>query len=166
MAQFIGDAEGAIVSLEQVTDGVLAKLPKLRIVAKYGVGIDNLDQAAMQRRGVALGWTGGLNKRGVAEMTLAFMIGLCRQLFVSERMLRTTGDWTKRGGVQLSGRTVGVIGVGFVGKDLITLLKPFNCRIKVNTITRTDSPRRARNRSTPNLTLSRCIRRSTIRRAA
>jgi phosphoglycerate dehydrogenase-like enzyme len=132
--EFIGDAPGAIVSLEKVTDAVLAQLPTLRIIAKYGVGIDNLDQAAMQRRGVALGWTGGLNKRGVSEMTLAFMIGLCRQLFVSERMLRGQGDWTKRGGVQLSGRTVGIIGVGFVGKDLIELLKPFGCRILVNDI--------------------------------
>jgi D-3-phosphoglycerate dehydrogenase len=134
LAAFIGSADGAIVSLEKITDPVLAKLPKLRIVAKYGVGIDNLDQEAMRRRGVVLGWTGGLNKRGVAEMTLAFMIGLCRNLFFSERMLRTQADWTKRGGVQLSGRTVGIIGVGFVGKDLIELLKPFGCRILVNDI--------------------------------
>lgn len=133
LAAFIGAADGAIVSLEKVTDAVLAKLPRLRIIAKYGVGIDNLDQAAMERRGVALGWTGGLNKRGVSEMTLAFMVGLCRNLFFSERMLRA-GDWTKRGGVQLSGRTVGIIGVGHVGKDLVTLLKPFGCRILANDI--------------------------------
>jgi phosphoglycerate dehydrogenase-like enzyme len=134
LVDFIGDASGAIVSLEKVTDTVLGSLPGLRVIAKYGVGIDNLDQAAMQRRGVALGWTGGLNKRGVSEMTLAFMIGLCRQLFMSARLLRDGADWTKRGGVQLSGRTVGIIGVGFVGKDLIELLKPFGCRILVNDI--------------------------------
>jgi len=126
--------DGAIVSLEPVTDAVLAQLPQLRIVAKYGVGIDNLDTEAMARRNVALGWTGGLNKRGVAEMTLGFMIGLCRNLFFAHRGLRENKDWTKRGGVQLSGRTIGIIGVGHVGKDLIELLKPFDCRILVNDI--------------------------------
>ena len=143
LVRFIGDAEGAIVSLEKVSDAVLAGLPRLRIIAKYGVGIDNLDRPAMARRGVTLGWTGGLNKRGVAEMTLAFMIGLTRQLFVSERLLRASADWTKRGGVQLSGRTVGIIGVGFVGKDLIALLKPFGCRILVNDIVEQDDFYRA-----------------------
>ncbi len=88
----------------------------------------------MARRNVALGWTGGLNKRGVAEMTLGFMIGLCRNLFFAHRRLREDKDWTKRGGMQLTGRTVGIIGVGFVGKDLIELLKPFGCRILVNDI--------------------------------
>jgi D-3-phosphoglycerate dehydrogenase len=126
--------DGAIVSLEPVTDVVLAQLPQLRIIAKYGVGIDNLDTEAMARRNVALGWTGGLNKRGVAEMTLGFMIGLCRNLFFAHRDLRENNDWTKRGGMQLSGRTIGIIGVGFVGKDLIELLKPFNCRILVNDV--------------------------------
>lgn len=134
LSAFLKECDGAIVSLEAVTDELLEQLPELRIIAKYGVGIDNLDVEAMRRRNVALGWTGGLNKRGVAEMALGFMIGLCRNLFFAERGLRTQNDWTKRGGVQLSGRTVGIIGVGFVGKDLIELLQPFGCRILVNDV--------------------------------
>jgi D-3-phosphoglycerate dehydrogenase len=134
LADFLKNCDGAIVSLEPVDDALLAHLPELRIIAKYGVGIDNLDVEAMTRRNVALGWTGGLNKRGVAEMTLGFMLGLCRNLFFSHRLLRERNDWTKRGGFQLTSRTVGIIGVGFVGKDLIELLKPFGCRILVNDI--------------------------------
>jgi phosphoglycerate dehydrogenase-like enzyme len=134
LAEFLSDCDGAIVSLEPVDDALLARLPELRIIAKYGVGIDNLDTDAMARRDVALGWTGGLNKRGVAEMTLGFMLGLCRNLFFSHRDLREKNDWTKRGGFQLTGRTVGIIGVGFVGKDLVELLKPFHCRILVNDV--------------------------------
>ena len=134
LADVLKDCDGAIVSLEPVDDGLLAQLPRLRIIAKYGVGIDNLDTDAMSRRNVGLGWTGGLNKRGVAEMTLGFMLGLCRNLFFSHRGLREQNDWTKRGGVQLTGRTIGIIGVGFVGKDLVELLKPFGCRILVNDI--------------------------------
>jgi phosphoglycerate dehydrogenase-like enzyme len=134
LVDFLKECDGAIVSLEPVDDTLLAQLPALRIIAKYGVGIDNLDVDAMARRDVALGWTGGLNKRGVAEMTLGFMLGLCRNLFFAHRDLRENNDWTKRGGFQLTGRTVGIIGVGFVGRDLIELLKPFNCRILVNDV--------------------------------
>jgi len=134
LVDFLKECDGAIVSLEPVDDTLLAQLPELRIIAKYGVGIDNLDVDAMARRDVALGWTGGLNKRGVAEMTLGFMLGLCRNLFFAHRDLRENNDWTKRGGFQLTGRTVGIIGVGFVGRDLIELLKPFNCRILVNDV--------------------------------
>ncbi len=134
LSAFLKDSDGAIVSLEAVTEDLLAQLPELRMIAKYGVGIDNLDVEAMRRHNVALGWTGGLNKRGVAEMALGFMIGLCRNLFFAERGLRAHNDWTKRGGVQLSGRTVGIVGIGFVGKDLIELLKPFGCRVLVNDV--------------------------------
>jgi phosphoglycerate dehydrogenase-like enzyme len=134
LAEFLKDCDGAIVSLEPVDDALLAQLPELRMISKYGVGIDNLDTDAMKRRNVALGWTGGLNKRGVAEMTLGFMLGLCRNLFFAHRLLRENNDWTKRGGFQLTGRTIGIIGVGHVGKDLIELLKPFDCRILVNDV--------------------------------
>ena len=71
---------------------------------------------------------------GDVRVTLGFMLGLCRNLFFAHRDLRENNDWTKRGGFQLTGRTVGIIGVGFVGRDLIELLKPFNCRILVNDV--------------------------------
>ncbi len=134
LTAFLKDCDGAIVSLEPVDDALLAQLPELRVISKYGVGIDNLDTDAMSRRNVALGWSGGLNKRGVAEMTLGFMLGLCRNLFFAGRQLRDADDWSKRGGFQLTGRTIGIIGVGFVGKDLIELLRPFGCRILVNDV--------------------------------
>ena len=73
-------------------------------------------------------------RRGVAEMTLCYMIGLCRHILFSAQGLRDRQDWEKMGGTELSGRTVGIIGVGFIGKELIDLLKPFNCEILVNDI--------------------------------
>ena len=133
LARFFADAEGAVVGLEKVGETLLSRCPKLRIVAKYGVGLDNIDQEACRRRRVAVGWTGGVNRRSVSEMTLACMIGLCRRVFHGAREL-AQGRWKKEGGRQLSGRTVGVIGAGNVGKDLIALLKPFGCRVLVNDI--------------------------------
>lgn len=129
----IGDAEAAIVGLELITDQLLAAVPQLKIVAKYGVGLDNVDRAACERRSVAVGWTGGINARSVAEMTLCFMLGLPHNIFHTSTLLRR-GTWLKRGGVQLSGRTVGLIGLGHVGKEVARLLAPFGCRILGNDI--------------------------------
>src|SRR5262245_4977713 len=63
--------DAAIVSFEPINDRVLAALPELKVVSKLGVGLDKIDPAAMQRRGVRLGWTPGVNKRSVAELTLS-----------------------------------------------------------------------------------------------
>ena len=130
LIQFLTGFEAAIVGTEQITDAILAALPDLKFIAKYGVGLDNLDQRALENRGIGLGWTGGVNCRSVSEMALAFMIGLCRNLFVTSQKLHH-GEWDKRGGVQLSGKTVGIIGCGHVGSDLLELLQPFRCNILI-----------------------------------
>lgn len=129
----IADAEGAIVGLELISDELLAAVPQLKIVAKYGVGLDNIDRAACDHRGVVVGWTGGLNARSVAEMTLCFMLGLAHNIFRTSMLLRQ-GTWLKRGGFQLSGHTIGIVGIGNVGQELIRLLAPFGCRILGNDI--------------------------------
>ncbi len=133
-AEFVGDAAGAVVGLEPVSEAVLAKCPELQIVAKFGVGLDNVDSAAAEKYCVKIGWTGGVNRRCVAEMTLCFMIGLSRHVLFSARNLVAENDWNKNGGFDLSNRVVGIIGVGFIGKDLVELLKPFGSKILVNDI--------------------------------
>ena len=134
LVDFMQGTEGAVVGLEPITAEFLDRCPDLKMVSKYGVGIDNVDRDACAERGVAIGWTGGVNRRGVAEMTLCMMIGLMRGIFFSERRLREARNWEKDGGTQLSGHTVGIVGVGFVGKELVELLRPFGCRILVNDI--------------------------------
>ena len=133
LIDFFADADGAIVGLEPVTAEFLDKLPKLRIISKYGVGLDNIDMEACKERKVNIGWTGGVNKRSVAEMALGFMLALSRNLYVTSNQLKQL-HWNKNGGLQLTGKTIGIIGVGHIGKELLTLLKPFNCRILVNDI--------------------------------
>ncbi len=133
IAYFDG-ADGVVVGLEPITEQVLAACPDLKIVSKYGVGLDNIDQAACINRHVHIGWTGGVNRRGVAEMALCYMIGLSRNVFFAARRLRDRQDWTKAGGTDLSGRTIGLIGVGHIGKEVVGLLQPFGCSILVNDI--------------------------------
>jgi D-3-phosphoglycerate dehydrogenase len=133
---FIAFARGRrklITALEQIDDDTLAALPELEVISKYGVGTDMLDLRAMARRGVRLGWTGGVNRRSVTELALAFMIALLRDLPQVDREV-STGTWRNRTGRQLSGRTVGIIGCGHIGKDLTPFLRAFGCAVLAHDI--------------------------------
>jgi len=123
----------AIVGLERVDEEVLSQLPDLKVISKYGVGLDGLDVPAIARRGIKLGWTGGVNRRSVAELTLAFALAMFHRVPECDVALRR-GHWQKLVGRQLSGRTVGIIGCGFVGKEVVALLAPFECRVLAHDI--------------------------------
>ncbi len=133
LTAYLADADAAIIGLEPVDAALLDRCPRLRIIAKYGVGLDNIDTAACHQRGIAIGWSGGLNRRSVAELTLCLMLGLSRNVFRTAALLRG-GVWEKDGGAQLSGKTVGLIGLGFVGREVARLLAPLHCRILGNDI--------------------------------
>jgi phosphoglycerate dehydrogenase-like enzyme len=133
LAAYFQEADAIIVGLEKITSDLLNKLPDLKIIAKYGVGLDNIDIEACKSRNIKIGWTGGVNRRSVAEMALGFMLALCRNLYVTSTQLKQ-GFWNKNGGSQLTGKTIGIIGAGYIGRELIELLKPFNCKILVNDI--------------------------------
>lgn len=133
LIEYIKDADGIIVGLEPIDNEVLDNCSNLKIVSKYGVGLNNIDLIACKKRDIMIGWTGGVNKLSVAEMTLGYMLMLCRNLFLTSNKLKN-GIWDKSGGFQLSGKTIGIIGVGHIGKEVIRLLQPFGCTILVNDI--------------------------------
>jgi phosphoglycerate dehydrogenase-like enzyme len=128
LVEFARGRRKLITGLERIDESILAALPELKVISKYGVGTDMLDKQAMIRRGVRLGWTGGVNKRSVSELAIGFMISLLRQIPLVGREVRD-GIWTNRKGNQLSGRIVGVIGCGNVGKDLVPILGAFGCNV-------------------------------------
>lgn len=133
LIEFLKDADGAIVGLDQINDEILSQCPNLKIVSKFGVGLDNINSDDCKKHNVAVGWTGGVNRTSVAEMALGFMLMFSRNLFITANQLKN-GNWNKSGGFQLSGKTIGIIGVGYIGKELIRLLKPFGCKILVNDV--------------------------------
>jgi len=133
LIEFLKDADAAIIGRDPVTKATLEALPQLKIISKYGVGLDNLDINSIKEKGVELAVTAGTNKRSVAELTLSFMLGLCHRTFIgAERIKR--GEWIREGGHDLSGKTIGIIGCGNVGKEVVQLLKPFGCEILIRDI--------------------------------
>ena len=133
LIDFLRGHERAITALERLDDRVFAALPELKVIGKFGVGLDSIDLEAMTRHGRKLGWRGGVNKRSVAELVIAFAISCLRLVPQANGSLRG-GKWQQFAGRQLTGRTVGIIGCGHVGKDLATLLRAFDCELLAHDI--------------------------------
>lgn len=133
LIKFLKDADAAVVGTEPITARILDNASRLKIISKYGVGLDNINEKLLEQRNIDLGWTGGVNKRSVAELTLCLMLGLCRNIFSAGFKLKQS-NWDKNGGQQLTGKTVGIIGCGHTGSEVIRLLKPFQCNLLANDI--------------------------------
>ena len=137
LIKYLKDADAAIVGLDKIDSNILVNSKKLKIISKFGVGLDNINIKDCEKQNVAIGWTGGVNRTSVAEMALGFMLMFSRNLYMTSNQLKD-GNWNKSGGFQLSSKTIGIIGVGYIGKELIRLLEPFGCKILVNDIIEQD----------------------------
>ena len=128
---FLAGAEQAIVGLEKITFDVLSRLPELKLISKYGVGLDSLELEAFEKLQVKLAWQGGVNKRSVSELALGHMLSALRNLFELQQLVKA-GGWNNKTGRELSGQCVGLVGFGHVGQDLALLLQNFGCRVLAN----------------------------------
>jgi phosphoglycerate dehydrogenase-like enzyme len=130
---FVGDAKGLILGLEKAGSSLFNYCKNLKVISKYGVGLNNIDIDAAQAASVMVLHTPGVNRRSVAELTLAFMIGISRNIFNSIASVKE-GSWVKNGGFEISGKNIGIVGFGNIGKDLACLLKPFGVNIYANDV--------------------------------
>ena len=133
LATFLDGRRKAITALERVDEALLSRLPELRLISKIGVGLDMIDRDALERHGVELRVHPGTNSRSVAELVVAFAIALLRHVPQAAGELRD-GTWRQPKGRCLTGRTVGIVGFGHVGRDLARLLEAFGCRLLVHDV--------------------------------
>ncbi len=128
LVEFLRGHDKAITGLDVLDDAVFRAAPELRLVSKYGVGLDMIDLGAARRHGVSVRWTPGVNRQSVAELTICFMIALCRSVVPLARAI-SDGGWRHPGGRQLSSATVGIIGCGHVGQQVARLCGAFGARV-------------------------------------
>jgi phosphoglycerate dehydrogenase-like enzyme len=133
LIEFLRGYGKAITGLEALDDAVFRAVPELRVVSKYGVGLDTIDLEAARRHGVSVRWTAGVNRQSVAELTIAFMIALARNLMPLAREVRD-GGWTHGGGRQISSATVGILGCGHVGQSVARVCRAFGARVVAHDI--------------------------------
>jgi D-3-phosphoglycerate dehydrogenase len=130
-AQHLADAEALLVrSAVQVTGAVLEKAPKLRVIGRAGVGVDNVDLDAATAAGVLVMNTPGGNAISVAEHTLALMLAMARHIPQANASTRA-GKWEKKKflGNELRGKTLGVVGLGSIGRQVVKRARAFEMRI-------------------------------------
>lgn len=133
LVRFLRGHDKAITGLEALDAALFGAVPELRVVSKYGVGLDMIDLDAARRCGVSVRWTPGVNRQSVAELTIAFMISLCRRFVPLATDLRY-GRWGHGGGRQLSSATVGIVGCGHVGKTVARLCRAFGSTVLAHDI--------------------------------
>ena len=128
LVNFLSSADKAIIGIEQISAEVLDQLPKLKVISKYGVGINNLDVASLKSKGVKLGFTPGVNKQSVAELALTLMLLSLRKIHRNHNEI-IEGIWSQEKGVELFGKTIGLLGFGNIGQKLASILQSFDCQI-------------------------------------
>lgn len=130
LIDFLQDQHMAIVGLERMSQDVLEQLPQLKVISRFGVGLDTVDLTAVAQLGIRLSVTAGANKRAVAELVIGLAINVLRHLPNAHQALRA-GIWQQQKGKELSHSCVGIVGFGAVGKEVALLLQTWGCRIMV-----------------------------------
>jgi len=133
LVDFLKDSRMAITALETIDGGILEELPNLEVIGKYGVGLDMIDLNAMHKYNVKLGWTGGVNKTSVAELVISLSTLLLHKAVYANNEVKK-GEWYQIKGRELSSSTVGIVGCGHIGKEVVKFLQPYGCRILAHDI--------------------------------
>ena len=133
LLEWVADVDGVICGDDQFTERVLRSAPKLKVISKWGTGIDSIDKEAARRLGIAVRNTPDAFTHPVADTVLGYILCFARQLPWMDRDIRA-GRWEKRPSVALRERTLGVIGVGNVGKAVIRRAVAFGMDILGNDI--------------------------------
>ncbi len=129
LIEAIKDAQALVVrNRTKVTAELIAAAPNLKVIARAGVGLDNIDIAAADRAGVVVVAGLGANAVSVAELTLGLALALSRNI-ASQDQITKSGSWTRTPGTEISGKTWGLMGCGATGRATANLLKGFNCRV-------------------------------------
>jgi len=132
LLEMVSDVDVIIAGTEQITDKVMSKAKKLKMISRVGIGLDSVDLTSAQKRGIAVSYTPDAPAPAVAELTIGLMLALLRSIYVSNSEMHE-GEWTRYFGRRLSEVTIGIIGCGRIGSRVLKHLNGFgNPKIMVN----------------------------------
>src|SRR5512135_1055038 len=125
VAELLPGIDGYIAGLDGIDAKALKAADRLKVISRYGVGVDSVDLDAAREKGIVVTNTPGANSVSVAELALGLMLSLARQ--IPEAV--DQGKWPRYAGLSLEGKTVGILGLGAIGKQLAHRLAGFDCRL-------------------------------------
>ncbi|MBD3214521.1 MAG: oxidoreductase [Candidatus Lokiarchaeota archaeon] len=118
--QILPECDAYLAGIEPIDEEILEGSTKLRIISRNGVGIDNIDLKAAQRLGIPVIIASGANSQGVAELSIGLIFSAIRSIPLSNNRMKN-GLWEREKGMELFGKTLGVIGAGNIGKKVIKM---------------------------------------------
>ena len=129
MLELAGDFDAFLCGDDVISRAVLDKsLPKLKIISKYGIGVDKIDVASCTELGIPLTFCPGVNHTTVSEHTFCLMLSVFRNLMTQANDARE-GKWTRMTGHEIMGKKIGVVGLGRIGKEVVTRAKAFGMEV-------------------------------------
>ncbi len=128
MTELIKDVDGIIIGVDPLNKEVLSSASRLKVISKYGVGTDNIDMEYAKKRGIPVTITAGANSDAVADYAFALMLGVARRVVPIDRECRKL-NWKKITTLGVWGKTLGLIGMGNIGKGVAKRAAGFNMRI-------------------------------------
>ncbi len=126
--ELTADVDGVIAGVEDITRSALEKRPNIKVISRCGVGMDNVDKEACKDFGIQLYNTPNAPVASVAELTVAIMLDVLKNVSNMNRDLKN-GNWNKMTGFMLQGKRVGIIGMGRIGRRVAELLRVFGVEI-------------------------------------
>ncbi|MBI2940320.1 MAG: phosphoglycerate dehydrogenase [Chloroflexi bacterium] len=134
----IRGVDAAIIGVDPVTAEVIAAAPRLRVISRHGVGYDNVDVEAATRAGVVVTIAAGANVTAVAELTIGMMVALARHIAPLNTSTRS-GGWSRALGLELAGKTLGIVGFGRIGQAVAQRARAFDMEVIAHDIARDES---------------------------
>ncbi len=128
VADMLPGVDGYIAGLDVIDRSALAGANALKVISRYGVGVDNVDLDAAREKGIVVTNTPGANSVSVAELAVGLILALARQIPEAAKAVRL-GTWPRMNGISLEAKTIGVLGLGTIGKQLVRRLAGFDCRL-------------------------------------
>ncbi|HEX8991926.1 MAG TPA: phosphoglycerate dehydrogenase [Anaerolineales bacterium] len=128
VAELLPGIDGYIAGLDGIDANALKAADRLKVIARYGVGVDSVDLPAAREKGIVVTNTPGANSVSVAELALGLMLALARQIPEAVEAVHQ-GKWPRYAGLSLEGKTVGILGLGAIGRQLARRLAGFDCRL-------------------------------------
>ena len=119
---------GLIAGLDDISSQVILSAADLKVIARYGVGYNNVDLDAAKANGIAVTNTPGANAKSVAELTIGLILNLLRPINLCSQRT-AVGEWPREKGYSLEGKVVGLIGLGAIGKEVARRLSGFDCQV-------------------------------------
>lgn len=128
LIKYASDSTGIVAGTELYSRDVLSQLPNLKVISRLGIGMDNVDLEATKERNIQVFKTKTTPAPAVAELVIGLMIDVARKITIQHQKI-TNGNWEKEMGVLMQGKTLGIVGLGSIGKTLVKLVKGFNLKI-------------------------------------